>query len=444
MKDTLKTFFCIVFLLTYSVLCSLGAPQEELNDDSFLDFEILDEQNKTCRLKVCVLKKTMGVVVPETVAISGKTYKLTTIGDRAFANYGCQIHLTQIILPPTITTIEESAFYNCDSLKEIIFPKSLTTIGRWAFYDCDGLEKVSFPDSVTNIGCAAFSHCDKLLVVTLPNSELEVEEFAFETSPLSHVFVPKLVKTIGMRAFDCNISVDNENPYFCSVDGVLFDRTKKKILSVPIDRKSYAIPKSVEIIGKGAFYCILHLSHVTIPNSLKTIEDLAFVGSDIKEVIIPNSVTSIGKKSFLKCRQLSIIAIPNSVEEIGDSAFFQCSSLTDITLPNSLKKINDGLFEMCRHLTSIEIPNSVTTIGANAFSRSGLTQISLPDSIVKIADWSFFDCYFLNQVTLPNSLLYIGEGAFSNCSNLKQIKIPSSVKTVRDRAFPRNCEIITK
>lgn len=98
----------------------------------------------------------MKVVVPEIAVISGKTYKLTTIGNRSLANYGCQKYLLQVELPPTITTIEESAFYSCDSLKQILLPKCLTTIGPTAFYDCDGLAECTFPNSVTKIGDGAF------------------------------------------------------------------------------------------------------------------------------------------------------------------------------------------------------------------------------------------------------------------------------------------------
>ena len=443
-KEMIKFGVCIALLFTLNVLSSFCKPQMGADNESYLDFEILDEQSKTCRLKKCVLQKDKVVEVPETAVISGQTYRLTTIGDRSFANYGCQKHLLKVILPQTITTIEESAFYSCDSLKEIVFPPKLTTIYRWAFYDCDGLEEISIPNSVTKIGNAAFSHCDKLTTVTLPNSEVEIEESAFWMTPLSQIFVPQFVKAIGVNAFDCNIIVDNENLNFSSEDGVLFDKTKKKLLSVPVDRESYVIPGSVEIIGDGAFFCCRHLSQVTIPKHLKTIGDCAFESSNIKEVEIPKSVTSIGKKAFLNCWQLSEVVIPNSVEVIGDSAFWQCNSLTQVTLSNSLKEIRCASFELCGRLTQIEIPNSVTVIGKGAFAKTGLTHISIPESTVKIGDWAFFSCYNLSQVTVSDSLLEIGNCAFKYCENLKQITIPSSTKTVGDWVFPQNCEVVGK
>ncbi len=371
-KEMIKFGVCIALLFTLNVLSSFCKPQTGADNESYLDFEILDEQSKTCRLKRCVLKKIRKVDVPETVVISGQTYRLTTIG--------------------------LSAFYNCDSL-----------------------EKITLPNSVTKIEKFAFSHCDKLTSITLPNSLIEVKEFAFSRTPLSQVIVPKNVKAIGVKAFDCNIIVDNENPNFCSEDGALFDKTKKSLLSVPIDKKIYTIPKSVEIIA-----------------------EYAFRSRTIKEVIIPNSVTSIGKCAFVDCWQLSEVVIPNSVEVIGDSAFWQCKSLTQVTLPNSLKEISSSLFEWCTSLKHIEIPNSVTVIGKAAFAKTGLTHISIPESTVKIGDWAFFSCYNLSQVTVSDSLLEIGNCAFKYCENLKQITIPSSTKTVGDWVFPQKCEVVRK
>ncbi len=394
-KEMIKFGVCIALLFTLNVLSSFCKPQTGADNESYLDFEILDEQSKTCRLKRCVLKKIRKVDVPETVVISGQTYRLTTIG--------------------------LSAFYNCDSL-----------------------EKITLPNSVTKIEKFAFSHCDKLTSITLPNSLIEVKEFAFWETPLSQVIVPELVRKIGERAFGCNIIVDNENPNFSSEDGALFDKTKKKLLLVPVDRESYTIPESVEIIGCGAFSRCHYLFQVTIPNHLKTIEDCAFESSNIKEVEIPKSVTSIGKKAFLNCRQLSEVVIPNSVEVIGDSTFWQCNSLTQVTLPNSLKEISKSLFYLCVGLKQIEIPNSVTVIGKAAFAKTGLTHISIPESTVKIGDWAFPGCYNLSQVTLPDSLLEIGRGAFFDCINLKQITIPPSVKTIGELAFPENCEVVRK
>lgn len=421
MKYSIMKLGCVVFLLTINILSSFGKINKSSDNESFLDFEILDEQNKTCRLKKCVLNKPMKVVVPESTIISGQIYKLTSIGALAFSNTGCKKHLTHVILPSTITTIESGAFSNCDSLKQIVFPDNLKTIKSYAFYDCDGLVEITLPNTVTKIERFAFSHCHKLTFTYLPDSLEVVEEYAFRTSPLSQIFVPKSLTEIGVRSFDCPMIVDNENPNYSSEGGVLFDKRKKKLLMYPIDKQSYSIPKSVE-----------------------RIEGFAFESTLIKEVSIPNSVISIGKNAFLNCRELSEIVIPNSVETIGDSAFWQCWSLEKVTLSNSLKEIGGGMFEMCLKLTNIEIPNSVTEIGPKAFAKTSISNIHFPGSLVKIGNWAFVDCILLEQCTLPDSLSEIGKGAFYNCINLKQLTIPPSVKTIGDRAFPKDCEVDKK
>ena len=166
------------------------------------------------------------------------------------------------------------------------------------------------------------------------------------------------------------------------------------------------IENGVTAIGESNFFRCSGLTSVTIPNSVTSIgewafsdcygltsvhiEDLdawckiSFTGSgsnplyyahhlflnndEIKDLIIPNSVTSVGNKAFSGCSGLTSVTMPNSVTSIGTSAFENCCGLTSVTMPNSLKSIGTNAFYGCRGLTSVTIPNSVTSIGAYAFN----------------------------------------------------------------------------
>jgi hypothetical protein len=137
----------------------------------------------------------------------------------------------------------------------------------------------------------------------------------------------------------------------------------------------------------------------------------------IKEIVIENGVTNIGKYAFLNCRSLTSVTIPNSVTKIGSYAFYNCSSLTSVTIPNSVTSIGSAAFRNCSSLTSVTIPNSVTSIGSAAFR----------------------NCSSLTSVTIPNSVTSIGEQAFYRCKSLisitfKRINPPYFVVTDRDRA----------
>ena len=114
--------------------------------------------------------------------------------------------------------------------------------------------------------------------------------------------------------------------------------------------------------------------------------------SSIIEVIIPNSVTSIGVGAFSGCKSLTSITIPNSVTSIGEYAFYDCKALTSITIPDSVTSIGEWAFSWCYELTSITIPNSVTSIGEYAFSSCDyLTSVTIENEKgkVKIKDYAF-------------------------------------------------------
>ena len=173
-----------------------------------------------------------------------------------------------------------------------------------------------------------------------------------------------------------------------------------------------------------------------IPNSVTSIGDGAFAYcSSLTSITLPNSVKKIGDYAFYDCSSLTSITLPNSVTSIGDYAFYGCSSLT-ITLPNSVTSIGDGAFAYCSSLTSITLPNSVTSIGDDAFyDCSSLTNITIPNSVTSIGDYAFYDCSSLTSITLPNSLTSIGIRAFSKCTGLTSITLPNSVTSIGDDAF---------
>ena len=128
-----------------------------------------------------------------------------------------------------------------------------------------------------------------------------------------------------------------------------------------------------------------------------------------------------------------------AVTSIGRRAFFGCSNLTIVDIPNSIKSIGEGAFQGCSGLTSMDIPYSVTSIGGNAFKDCGkLTTIIIPQNVKSINDGVFQGCSGLTAIKIPESVTSIGSLAFSGCKSLTNIKIPENVTSIATSAFS-NC-----
>ena len=307
------------------------------------EYSVLDDG--TASIKKYIDNGSKTVDIPSTI----DGYKVTEIGDDAF--YDCT-GLTSVTIPSSVKRIEYDAFEGCTGLTSVTIPSSVTEIGDSAFAGCTGLKSVTIPNSVTEIGNIAFFGCTSLKSVTIPSSVTEIGIDAFGGCT-------------GLKS----ITVDKNNKNYTSVEGVLFNKNKTKILGYPNAKgSSYVIPSSVTEIGYSAFYGCTGLKSVTIPSSVKKIGDSAFAGcTGLKSVTIPNSVTEIGNYAFAGCTGLKSVTIPSSVKKIGYRAFFGCTGLKSVTIPNSVKEISDSAFFGCTGLKSVTIPSTVTEIGNNAF-----------------------------------------------------------------------------
>lgn len=340
------------------------------------------------------------VTIPETV---------TEIDDYAFC--GCN-NLEKIEGMKNVKSIGWASFSVCEKLKELTLPKSLETIGAYAFNECRSLTVITIPDSVTDLGAGAFleceelvsvklsdnitelksdkdeskepksyygtfGHCTKLKEITLPEKLEKIGEYTFDAcSSLEKITIPKNVKEIGGGAFQTanvyfgirmytspeeelesnlkEIVVAEGNDNFCCIDGVLYNKDCSTLIQYPLGvyRKEFTIPKSVKVIGKGAFYD-LPIQNILFDGDVEEIEENAFAYTKIREIKLPQSLKQIGDKAFLS------------------------SSITNIEFPNKLKKIGSNSFAGTSRLESIVIPQNLEEIGTYCFYCSGLKKVTI-------------------------------------------------------------------
>ena len=266
---------------------------------------------------------------------------ISAIGDSAFKE--CS-HMTNITIPDSVTRIGDSAISYCNSLVRLVIPENVTEIGNLAFYWCQNLTSIEV--SANNIAYSSLNgvlfNKDKTELIccptgknssyTIPQTVEKIDNLAFYNCNITRLSFSRNVKKIGYGAFlNCKkmtaINVSTENNTYSSLDGVLFDKNKTKILACPTGKSGkLTIPDGVTAIEKACFeWCTL--SAVTMPDSITSIGDYAFEGSALTEITIPDKVTTIGTSAFESCSALKKAFIPDSITAIPDNAFQNCPNL---------------------------------------------------------------------------------------------------------------------
>ncbi len=202
-----------------------------------------------------------------------------------------------------------------------------------------------------------------------------IEKECFKSDIIKTITIPSSVKNIDKAAFDkCTnleaINVSEENEFYSSVDGVLFNKNKTHLIKYPINKSDveYAVPETVTEIGEFAFLDCTKLEHIMLPDGVSKINSRAFAKcTNLKNINLPAGLKVIADGLFYGCLKLSKIAIPDEVTSIGNSAFLCCMALTSVTIPRSVEFIGSGAFNGCSSLSIVKMLRENITISDGAF-----------------------------------------------------------------------------
>ncbi len=238
-------------------------------------------------------------------------------------------------------------------------------------------------------------------VVTIQNNTSAISEDAF------------------YRVRTSKFQVSSGNPYFKSVDGVLYSKDGSLLIKCPTRKTgSFTVPSSVKKIAEGAFENCNKLTRITIPDS----------------------VTYIGKECFVNASALTSVRLSSNINKLRDESFRGCKSLQSITIPSSVRTIENRVFERCQSLKRISLPDSVASIGYNTFSGCvSLTSARLSKKIYNIPSCTFRNCISLKTVNNAANVETIGSRAFDGCSDLRKFAFSNRLDEISWEAF-RNCK----
>ncbi len=385
--------------------------------------------------------------------------KTRVVYSRAF--YGSSIK--QITIPANIKGLGEYAFANCAALEDVyvrctasdwckINGLAMSSLQSWYgrrlhFLDTAGeeLTSLALDDTVTEIPSKAFYFAVNVTQITLPDGVAYIGDDAFEGSALTY------------NKYDtADYLGTTTNPYAALVKG----------------NSATQIHTDTKVICEYAF-AYTELIRITIPDSVQTIGDLAFLGSEnLTSVQIGSGVQTIGERAFFRCTALAEITIPDSVTDIGDYAFANCTNLVTVKIGAGVEQLNSYVFSDCTKLSSITFGRNIQSISTVAFRNCNsltdvyiydpsawcntnygdlwdyaknlhilgandeiLTEIVLDATVWRIPENAFTGCTSMTSIVIPDSLETIHSNAFKNCTGLSAVVVPDSVDVIYEGAF---------
>ncbi len=384
-------------------------------------------------------------------SIPASLEEVTVTGGSALQSYalsGCK-GLRSVTLPDGLLRVGEGAFSDCPALETLVLPDTLESLGAWALRGCTSLSHILLPDGLLRVGEGAFYGC-ALTEISLPASIVEIPDSAFNgCASLANVTSGAAIEKIGGNAFYGCTSLSS----FPFAEGLRVVGVSAFYASA-LERAE--LPDGVTEIGYGAFQRCASLRAVRIPASVVSVGGSAFRYCPVlAEVTYAAALSDLGENEDVfqgsgEEAERTVLTVAAGTQYIPARLFNEFYGLNEVVLPDSVTSIGESAFASCYALDTVHVGAGLLRVGAGAFEGCGLTSVR----IASVAAWSaieFADAQAnplhaagrlstaqgepIADIVLPEGVARIGAYAFTDLSSLSSLTIPASVRSIGAGAF---------
>lgn len=391
------------------------------------------------------------LVIPSTIRKDGKAYAVVGIesGNRYNGyNYYRQEKLVSLSLPKTLRYIGNCALGYFPNMQYLEIPENVTTMGTDIFYESNNLKTIKI-NAVTPPMVGSFSGTDKRKVY-VPDGSLHAYRLA---SPWNGCV---LVGGEGTFVSIDHVAAGELGHFILDKATYLQEVNKLTIVSGNLNNDDWNTLKSmtnlveldisgmaVTSIPSSAFENKWGLEKIVLPKKLETIGYAAFRGTGLKEIELPENLTTLDSYAFQSCSSLANVKMSGKVTGISGYCFQECRNLQKVELAEGLQVIHNGAFYLCNSLQSINFPSTLTLIDYDSFNGTDLREIDIPASVENINYRAFCDNKNLKKVTFREGLINIGASTFSGCESIDSIVCPSTLRMIDNSGF-QDCKSLKK
>lgn len=447
--------------ITVEIRKNSGTVADKLLAQQGIHHVILDENISTIGKNVFDSCYELSSVTYGNETVKAGEYKLSkfvkTIGSEAFKDNPL---LRNLIVPDTLGTIGDNAFYNAiqsgyhckdvtvtfyyvngeiaanilnsQYVSHIVVNDNIYALGEKAFFNMPVLESISLPDTISAVGANVFANPGKKVMATFRGVDGTIDASVYDgkISGVCYLYIEDGIKNIGKNAFansDTVLGVEIVNTE--TIDDYAFYN------DIAID--DIVINQNLVNIGAHAFDSCKLIPKVKLPNTLRNIGAYAFYDcNSMKSINIPVGVDKINEYTFFGCASLLSVDLPNTVKSIGDYAYYGCVLVNDLSLGNAVESIGAYAFYNCNKVKEILLPDSLKSIGNYAFrSCSSITEITIPDSVTQLGDCVFYACTGLERAEFGTGIVKIGNSEFYGCVIFTELYLYGNVNNIHDLAF---------